>query len=144
MDQNNGTNGSNGSSYQRVVDEITKLHATAMSVPFNDQIGFFRENMAEMALAMMRQDKKIHAYFKYPRYSREDLIGIDFLIFVSQPQRNAKMIRVSVLGPKFADREKEVHPKVDFVLPISATDDSAASVIKKIMEYIGKEMPVSA
>jgi hypothetical protein len=144
MDQNNGTNGSNGSSYQRVVDEITKLHATAMSIPFEDQIGFFRENMAEMALAMMRQDRKIHAYFKYPRYSREDRIGIDFLVFVSPPQRNAKSIRVSVLGPKYADKEKDVHPKVDFVLPVSVKEDTVTSVIKKITEYIEKEMSVSA
>jgi hypothetical protein len=57
-------------------------------------------------------------------------------------ENKTKSLSISVLGPKYAHLEKEAHPDVDIVLPVSMVDDSVgliADKIKKLKEE--KEAP---
>jgi hypothetical protein len=125
---------------QEIITEYKESNAQKLN--FSDKVGYYRETMTEMALLMLKEDRVIRNFIRWPRWSHEDLAGSDFQIFYVNGENKTKSLSISVLGPKYAHLEKEAHPDVDIVLPVSMVDDSVgliADKIKKLKEE--KEAP---
>lgn len=132
MNQKNGRS----LTFQEIIDELVHSHIEEMNAKFEDKVGNYRELVVDMALHILKHEKKIRAFIKYPKYSNQDLIGIDFCIWVDIPNENMKPITISVLGGKYVEKEKELHPNVDCIFPVEMNMDNPYSVKQRIIKII--------
>lgn len=131
-------------SFQQMVEDIKRLHTEEFEYTFEDKVGEYRETLVDMALWLLKYHKKIRSFIKYPKWSNQDLLGIDFAIFLEVNGEPMRPFTISVLGPKYVEKEKELHPDVQIIFPVEMKTDSVESVMKRLEEIIVKQKAAPA